>query len=68
MLIYIYNSVRTCRQHIINSFASVPANATKTAVKKVSDVDVCMVGPELNFLCKNFVFWRVFARDSAPVG
>ena len=45
--IYIYNSVLTCRQHIINSSASVPPNATKIAVKKVSDVDVCMFGPEL---------------------
>ena len=46
-LIYIYNSVLTCRQHIINSSASAPPNATKIAVKKVSDVDVCMFGPEL---------------------
>ena len=45
--IYIYNSVLTCRQHIINSFASAPPNATKIAVKKVSDVVVCMFGPEL---------------------
>ena len=44
--IYIYNSVLTCRQHIINSSASVLPNATKIAVKKVSDVDVCMFGPE----------------------
>ena len=35
------------RQHIINSFTSAPPNATKIAVKKVSDVDVCMFGPEL---------------------
>ena len=27
--------------------ASAPLNATKIAVKKVSDVDVCMFGPEL---------------------
>ena len=46
-VIYIYNSVLTCRQHIINSSASTPPNATKIAVKKVSDVDVCMFGPEL---------------------
>ena len=45
--IYIYNSVLTCRQHIINSSASAPLNATKIAVKKDSDVDVCMFGPEL---------------------
>ena len=44
--IYIYNSVLTCRQHIINSSASAPPNATKIAVKKVSDVDDCMFGPE----------------------
>ena len=34
----IYNSVLTCRQNIINSSASGPLNATKIAVKKVSDV------------------------------
>ena len=45
--IYIYNSVLTCRQHIIHSSASAPPNATKFATKKVSDVDVCMFGPEL---------------------
>ena len=45
--IYIYNSVLTCRQHIINASASAPSNATKIAVKKVSDVDVCMFGPKL---------------------
>ena len=45
--IYIYNSVLTCRQHIINSSASAPPNATKIAVKKVSDVVVCMFGPKL---------------------
>ena len=44
--IYIYNSVLACRQHIINSSASAPPNATKIAVKKDSDVDVCMFGPE----------------------
>ena len=44
--IYIYNSVLTCRKNIINSSASAPLNATKIAVKKVSDVDVCMFGPE----------------------
>ena len=44
--IYIYNSVLTCRQHIINSSASAPPNVTKIAVKKVSDVVVCMFGPE----------------------
>ena len=32
--------------HIINSSASTPPNATKIAVKKISDVDVCMFGPE----------------------
>ena len=41
------DSVLTCRQHIINSSASAPPNATKIAMKKVSDVDVCMFGPEL---------------------
>ena len=68
--IYIYNSVLTCRQHIIyiNSSASAPPNATKIAVKKGSDVVVCMFGPELKFRCINVVFWRVFARDSAPGG
>ena len=43
----ICNSVLTCRQNIINSSASVSLNATKIAVKKVSDVDICMFGPEL---------------------
>ena len=38
--IYIYNSVLTCRQNIINSSASAPLNATKIAVKKVSDVEM----------------------------
>ena len=42
--IYIYNSVLTCRQNIINSSASAQLNATKIAVKKDSDVDVCMIG------------------------
>ena len=46
-LVYIYNSVLTCRQNIIKSSASAPLNATKIAVKKVSDVDVCMFRPEL---------------------
>ena len=45
--LYIYNSVLTCRQHIINSSASAPPNDTKIAVKKVIDVDVCMFRPEL---------------------
>ena len=45
--IYIYNSVLTCREHMINSSASALPTATKIAVKKVSDVDVCMFGPEL---------------------
>ena len=45
--IYIYNSVLTCRPHIINSSASAPPNATKIAVKRGSDVVVCMFGPEL---------------------
>ena len=45
--IYIYNSVLTCRQNIINSSASAPLNATKIAAKKDSDVGVCMFGPEL---------------------
>ena len=41
-----YNSVLTCRQTIINSAASAQPNATKIAVKKVSDVNVSMFGPE----------------------
>ena len=43
----VYNSVLTCRQHIINSSVTASPNATKIAVKKVSDVDVCLFGPEL---------------------
>ena len=42
----IYNSVVTCRRINISS-ASAPLNAKEIAVKKVSDVDVCMFGPEL---------------------
>ena len=42
-------SVLTRRQNIINSSASAPLNATKIVVKKVSDADVCMFGPELIF-------------------
>ena len=42
-----YNSVVTCRQNTINFSASAPLNAKKIAVKKVSDVDVVMFGPEL---------------------
>ena len=45
-VIYIYNSVLTCRQNIINSSASAPLDATEFAVRKVSNVDVCMFGPE----------------------
>ena len=52
-------------QTIINSSASAPLNATKIAVKKVTDVDVCRFGPIYNFRCINVVFWRVFARVSA---
>ena len=47
ILIYIYNSVLTCQQTIINATASAPPNATKIAVKKVSKVKVSMFGPEL---------------------
>ena len=36
----IYNSVVTCRHIAINSSASDPLNATKIAVKKVSDIQV----------------------------
>ena len=43
----LYNSVLTCQQHIINSSASAPPDATEIAVKKGSDVVVCMFGPEL---------------------
>ena len=65
-LIYIYNSVLTCRQHIINSSASAPPNATKIAVKKVSDVDVCMFGPELQFSMYKCCFLACFcARQRA---
>ena len=46
-IIYTYNSVLKCRQNIINSSASTPLNATKIAVKKISDVDACMFGPDL---------------------
>ena len=42
-----YNSVLTCRQNFIKSSASTPLNATKIAMKKFSDVVVCMFGPDL---------------------
>ena len=45
--IYIYNSVITLRHNIINSSASVPLNDKKIAVKKDSEVDLSMFGPEL---------------------
>ena len=60
----IYNSVLTCRQNIINSSESAPLNATKIAVKKVSDLDVCMFGPEFNFLMYKCCF-LAFLRESA---
>ena len=64
--IYIYNSVLTCRQHIINSSESAPPNATKIAVKKVSDVDVCMFGPELQLSMHTCCFLACFcARQRA---
>ena len=66
LLIYIYNSVFTCRQHIINSSASAPPNATKIAVKKFSDVDVCMFRPELQFSMYTCCFLVCFcARQRA---
>ena len=43
----IYNSVVTCRHISISTSASEPRNAKEIAVKKVSDVDVSMFGPEL---------------------
>ena len=45
--IYKYNSVVTCRHITISTSASKPRNAKKIAVKKGSDVDVSMFGPEL---------------------
>ena len=47
--ISIINSVLTCQHRQFNSSASVPLNATKIAVMKVSDVEVVRVGPELLF-------------------
>ncbi len=65
-LVYIYNSVLTCRPHIINSSASAPPNAKKIAVKKVGDVDVCMFGPELYFSMYKCCFLACFsARQRA---
>ena len=61
--LYIYNSVLTCRQNITNSSASGPLNATKIAVKKVSDVDVCMFGPELLFLMYKCCFLASFCAS-----
>ena len=41
------NSVVTCRHITNNTSASEPRSAKKVAVKKVSDVDVSIFGPEL---------------------
>ena len=43
----LYNSVVTLRHNIINSSASVPQSTKKIAVKKDSEVDLGMFGPEL---------------------
>ena len=42
-----YKSVVTCRHITISNSAGENRNAKKIAVKKVSDVDVSMFGPEL---------------------
>ena len=44
-ILYSLNNGSVCALYLL--FASAPLNATKIAGKKVSDVDVCMVGPEL---------------------
>ena len=72
-----YNSVVTCRHTTINSPASVPLNAKKIAVKKVSDVDVVMFGPELYFsmykcyflahMCR-FIWEWIYAKQIALGG
>ena len=59
----IYNSVLTCRQNIINSSASASLNATEIAVKKVSDVAVCMFGPELQFSMYECCFLACFCAS-----
>ena len=49
-----------------NSSASAPLNATKIAVKKVCDVDVCMFGPEFKFSMYECCFLACFrARQRA---
>ena len=55
-VIFIYNSVLTRRYRHTNSSASVPLNATKIAVMKVSGVGVVRVGPELLFWINKYNF------------
>ena len=59
----IYNSVVTCRHITSNTSASAPRNTTKIAVKKVSDVDVSMVRPELLFSMYKCCFLACFCAS-----
>ena len=54
--IYIYNSVCACRHIHINSFVSVPLNATKIAVMKCIHWRTAVVGPE--FLFSIYKCWK----------
>ena len=61
-----YNAVVTCRHITIISSASAPLNSKKITVKKVSDVDVGMFGPELQFSMYKCCFLACFcARQRA---
>ena len=63
----LYNSVLTRRYRHTNSSTSMPLNATKIAVMKVSGVGVVRVGPELLFWINisiiNVVFLAFFPRE-----
>ena len=62
--IYI-DSVVTCRHITSNSSASTPLNTKKIAVKKVSDIDVGMIGPELECSMYKCCCFGVFLRETA---
>ena len=59
----LYSSVITWRKNIINSSASAPLNATKIAVKKISDVDICMFVPEFEFSMYKCCFLSCFCAS-----
>ena len=62
--IYIYNSVLTCRQNIINSSASAHWTLRKLLWRKLVMLKSACSGWNYNFRCINVVF-GVFLRESA---